>query len=151
MCVDEIPHHFVEHRGPDGADGVDLVERVGGGVGIWVSSEAGRIRIGTKAFGIVEDPSSNAVVGVPGISRFGVDGSCHEVSPAFAHTACFQDVEAGSVGRAAGQTIGKAVGIFMDDDAGLEGAVADGVGVVPNVHSHTRHLTIGRSCEVGIV
>ena len=151
MRVDEVPHDLVQHRRPDGADGVHLVERVGGRVGVGVARQAGGVRVRAQALGVVEDPGADAVVGVAGVGGLGADGRRHEVAPALAHAAGFEDVEAGRVGGAAGQPVGQAVRVFVDDDAGLEGAVAHGVGVVPDVHPHARHLAVGGRGEVGVV
>lgn len=43
------------------------------------------------------------------------------------------------------------VGVLVDDDTGLEGAVAVGGGLVPHVHSHAAGAAISRGSKVGVV
>lgn len=43
------------------------------------------------------------------------------------------------------------MGVFVDDDTGLEGAIPVGGGQGPDVHAHAAVLSIGGSGEVGVV
>ena len=43
------------------------------------------------------------------------------------------------------------MGVLVDDNSGVEAAVAVGGCCVPDVHAHTCWLTIGRCGEVGVV
>lgn len=68
-------------------------------------------------------PITERIVLGAGVCRLEMNGNGHEIPPAFAHTTCFSRAEACSVGRTAGQAVGNTVGVLVNDDAGIEGAV----------------------------
>ena len=151
MRVDEVPHDFVEHGGPDGADGVDFVELVGAAVGVRVRGQAGRVEVGPETLGVAEDPLAEREVGGAGVGAAGSDGGGHEVAPAFSHASGFQDVEAGSVGWATGQTVGETVGVLVDDDASFKGTVSVRCSLGPDEHPHAAGLSVRRCREICVV
>ena len=100
---------LVEHGGPDGSDGVDGGHAVGVGVGVGVGGQAGGVRVGANASRGVVDPGAHGVVLGAGVAGLQADGGGHEVTPALAHAAGLESVQAVGVGRAAGKTGGKTV------------------------------------------
>ena len=132
--VDEVPERLVQSRGPHGADGVDFVQGVGAGVGEGVGGEGGGVGVRPQARRFVVDPGADRVVGGAGVGGFDADRCCHEVGPAFAHAAGFEDVETGRVCGTAGEPVGQAVGVLMDHDISFKRAVTHRGRVVPYVH-----------------
>lgn len=104
-----------------------------------------------EPLGFAVHPGAERVVGGAGVGGLDADGGGHEVAPAFAHAAGFEDAEAAAVGRTAGQPVREAVRVLVDDDAGFERAVAHRAGVIPEVHSHSRAHPIDRGGKIGIV
>lgn len=151
MLVDQIPENLVEDSGPNGADAVYLGLSVDARVGVRVRRHIGAEEVSPNAGGVVVDPSAHGVVCFPRVGLLHPDGGCHEVTPALAHTTGFDTGQTPGVCATAGQTVGNAVGVLMDDDAGLEGAVADRSALCPQIHSHPPGLAVSRRAEVGIV
>lgn len=98
---------LVEHGSPDSSDGVDGGHAVGVGVGVRVGGKAGGVRVGANAGRRVVDPGAHGVVLGAGVARLQADGGGHEVTPALAHAAGLESVQAVGVGRTAGETGGK--------------------------------------------
>lgn len=151
MLVDQVPEDLVEDSGPDGADAVYLGLSVDTRVGVRVGRHVGAEEVSPDAGGVVVDPSAHGVVCCPRVGLLHPDRSCHEVTPALAHATGLDTGQTPGVGATAGQTVGHTVGVLVDDDAGLEGAVADRSALGPEVHSHPSGLTVGWRAEVGIV
>lgn len=93
----------------------------------------------------------DAVLGVGGPRAHGevvvlagaADGSSEEITPAFAHSAALAPTETSTVGRTAGQASAQAMRELVNDDAGLEVTISEGLGGVPYVHPHSAILTVG--------
>lgn len=151
VLVDQVPQDLVQHGGPGLADVVDLVLGVEGGVSVGVGGQAGREQDRADTGRVVVDPGTHGVVGVAGVGRLETDGRGHEVTPTLTHTTSLEGVEAVGVGGSTGQTRRQTVGVLVDDDTGLEGAVTVRGGQSPDVHSHAAGLAIGGSGKVGIV
>jgi len=100
---------LVEHGGPDGSDGVNRGHAVGVGVGVGVGGQASGVGVGANTGGRVVDPGTHGVVLSAGVARLQADGGGHEVTPALAHTAGLESVQAVGVGWTAGKTSGKTV------------------------------------------
>lgn len=98
---------LVEHGSPDSSDGVDRGHAVGVGVSVGVGGKAGGVRVCANAGRRVVDPGAHGVVLGAGVAGLQADGGGHEVTPALAHTAGLESVQAVGVGRAAGKTSGK--------------------------------------------
>lgn len=86
VLVDEVPHHLVEHRGPDGANEVDEGRVVGGGVDHGISGHASGVEVRPDAGGTGAHPVAHRVAGLSGVGCLHVDGNGHEISPTLAHT-----------------------------------------------------------------
>lgn len=151
MLVDEVPEDLVKSGGPGLTDAVDAGEAIDGGVGVGGGGHGGRVENGTDTGGVVVDPGAHGVVGSTGVGGLETDGRGEEVTPALTHTTGLDGVQAVGVGGTTGQASGQTVGVLVDDDAGLEAAVAAGSRLGPEVHAHAPVGAIGGSEEVGIV
>lgn len=151
VLVDQVPEDLVEDRGPDGADAVDLGLSVDARVGVGVRRQAGAEEVRPDTGGVVVYPRAHGVVGGSRVSLLQANGGRHEVTPAFAHTTRLDASQTPGVGAATGQAVGHAVRVLVDDDTGLEGAVADRGAQVPQVHAHASRLAVGRRAEVSVV
>jgi hypothetical protein len=100
---------LVEHGGPNGSDGVNGGHAVGVGVGVGVGGQASRVRVRADASRRVVNPGAHGVALSTGVAGLQSDGGGHEVTPALAHAAGLEDVQAVGVGRAASKTGGKTV------------------------------------------
>ena len=127
------------------------VEAVDVGVLVGVCGQGGGVGIRADTGGVVVDPGAHGVVLRPCVGSLEADCGSHEISPAFAHAAGFEGVEAVGVGGPTGETGGDTVGVLVDDYTGFEAAVALGGGFGPDVHPHAAGLAIRRSGEVGVV
>lgn len=152
VLVDEVPEDFVEHGCPDVANLVDGGGAVVVRVDLGVDSHTGGVEGAADTLGLARDPFADGVVGVTSVLGLEADGGGVGVTPAFAHTAGFEQTEAGGVGWATGQTVGEAVRVLVDNNAGIEGAVARGCGGGEHVHAHAWGLAIwwcSKVCVVG--
>lgn len=144
-----------------------LVEEL---VGRGVLGQVARVAVVADAVGAARGPLAHRVVGLVDVVH--ADHGREEVAPALAHAAGLAPAEAAAVGRAAREPGRQAVRVLVDDDAGLEVAVAVRLLPVPDcereesaregpgrhrerarrtVHAHARSLTVGRRGEVGVV
>lgn len=117
-----------------------------------VDGHAGGVKGAADALGLACDPFTDWVVGGAGVLGLEADSGCVGVAPALAHAAGFEQTEAAGVGWATGQTVGEAVRVLVDDDAGIEGAVAPGRGGGEHVHAHAWGLAVwwcSKVCVVG--
>jgi hypothetical protein len=130
---------------------MDSTEAVNALVSVWVSGQACAVGISSDTGWIVVDPVTHDLVASAGILCLGVNGSSHEVTPAFTHTTGFTTGETSGVGRAAGETVGQAVCVLVDDNTSVETAVALGRAVRPEIHPHTAGLTVSGCSKVGVV
>lgn len=151
VLVNEVPEVFVEDGSPDGTNGVDLVLGVGGAVGHGVGLHVGRVGVLADTLGVVVDPVSERNIGGAAVRLVGVDSDGHEVRPAFTHTTGLEGVEAVGVGGTTSQTGGQTVGVLVENDTGVEGAVTVGGRLSPEVHAHASVLAIRGSGKVGVV
>jgi hypothetical protein len=151
VLVDQVPQDLVEDSGPDGADAVDLGLSVDACVGVRVGGHVCAEEVCPDAGGVVVDPRAHGVVCIPRVGLLQSDGGGHKVTPALAHATRLNTGQTPGVGATAGQTVGQTVGILVDDDAGLEAAVADRGALGPQVHAHPAGLAVGRRAEIGIV
>lgn len=148
----EVPEDFVEDGSPDRTDSVDGGEP--GGADGGVEERVGGERSGV---GVLADPGSvgpftHAVVGVAGIRGLETDGSGEPITPAFTHTTSLGGRKTRGSGRTTGETVGKTVGVLVDDNTSLEVTITlDAGACVPDIHAHTRARTINRGKEVGVV
>lgn len=101
---------------------------------VWVRRQAGGIQVVADTVGIVVDPITHGVVLGASVGCLDVDSDGHEIRPAFAHTTCFGSAETSRIGWATSETVGKTVGVFVDYNTSVKGAVAVGSGVSPDVH-----------------
>lgn len=113
VLVDEVPEHLVQHRGPDGADGVHGGHAVGVGVDVRVDRGARRVGVRTDAVCVVGDPAAHRVALAARVGGLQADGGGHEVTPALAHAAGLERVEAVGVGGSAGEAVGDWVGMLV--------------------------------------
>lgn len=79
------------------------------------------------------------------------DGSSHEVSPSLAHTSGFESVEAVGICWTSRQTVRQTVGVLVNNHTSLKATIAVRRSLGPDVHAHTRKLTIRRRREISIV
>jgi hypothetical protein len=100
--VDEVPHDFVQHGSPHGANAMHGVQLVHVGVGVRVGRQAGAVRITADALGAVVDPRAHGVVLCARVGGLEADRCRHEVAPSFAHAAGFERGQAVGVCGAAG-------------------------------------------------
>lgn len=151
VLVDEVPEDLVEHRRPDVADGVDFLVEISVGVDLWVLVEVGRVEVVSDAKGAAANPVAHGVVGLAGVAGLEADGGGVEIAPTFAHAAGFEQGEATGVQGSTSETVGEAVGVLVDNNSGIEAAVAVGGCRVPDVHAHACWLAVRRCGEVGVV
>jgi hypothetical protein len=107
--VDQVPHDFVQHVGPNSANSVDRSHSVGAGVCLGVGGRASRVRIRANASRRVVDPGTHGVALGASIARLQTDSGRHEVTPALAHAAGLESGQAVGVRWAASKTSGQAI------------------------------------------
>jgi len=117
----------------------------------WIRTQARAVQIISNPRWIVIDPIAQRIGLASRVRSFDVDSDSHEVSPAFAHSSCFEDIETRDVSRAAGEAVGETVGIFVDYDTGVEGAVTMRGRVVPDEHPHSGLGPVCWGCKICVV
>lgn len=151
VLVNQRPQDLVQNRGPHGADGVDGVERVDGRVDERVGRVAGRVGVRADTRRPARRPLAHGVVSSTRVVGLDADGGGVEVAPALAHAAGLEQAQAVRVAGPARQALRQPVRVLVDDDAGLEGAVAVGRRRVPDVHAHASRGAVGPGREVCVV
>ena len=151
MFLHQIPKHLIKDSRPHRANSMHRTHRINTLIRIRVRRQARRVQVIPNPLRIIRNPITHRVILGPRIRLLQVNSNSHEISPSLAHAPRLEDVEAAGVSGAAGKAVGYAVGVLVDDDAGVEAAVAVGRALVPDVHAHHTRLSIRRGSEVGIV
>lgn len=138
----------MKHVGPDLTDIVDLAEGLEARITKGIGHRGRRVREAANASGVIGDKLAHSVVPNHPIGLFGPFRQ--RVRPAFAQATGLNALQAAS-GATASEAVGDPVSHLVDDDVVFEGTVAEGVGKVPQEHTHDSELAIGRRCEVGVV
>ena len=150
VLVDQVPQDFVQHGSPDVADGVDAAVQLDALVGLGVDGHRGRVQVVADTGGVAVDPRTHAVVLLAGVAGLETDGGRVEVGPALAHTTGLEQVKAPGVPGTTGETVGQTVSVLMDDDTGLERAVAYGLGVGPDVPARCQFCHVQQKLQVDL-
>lgn len=69
VLIDQVPEKLVEHRSPNGTNGMDGGQAIGINVHVWVSGKAGRVAVFADTVWSVGCPLAHGIVSSTGISR----------------------------------------------------------------------------------
>lgn len=151
VFVNEVPDDLVQDSGPECSNGVDFVQAVRGLVGEGVGGQTGGEQVRSDTLGVIVDPITEWVVGSSSVGGLEVDSDSEEISPTLAHSTGLEDTQTVGVCWATCQSVGKAVGVFVDNDTCIKSAITVWCGVSPHEHSHSWLLSIDGSGKVGVV